>query len=244
MIISIHTILCILASFGFQVIYGHSYVVCTDYRDGDCHAFARYTDFNTPAGSPTGYRDRNLQGTKCPIFQGEKYTTKFPMAETLPGQTLKLQWPPRGHDKQDSSQVSIKMSPGAVETTDKLLDSPDLTTFKELAKVPFQIGETSDKKCFISPTAGDHGTGNCTAPIIIPMDTKPGIYTFSWTWTLVGVDYTDCFDIKVTAASDQNGNYTAQSVNSPSNANGITNSQSPTPKLTSKCRNTNKNSQV
>ena len=167
----------------------HSHVECTKLVNGECQGYARYYDYNKRdyLNTPES-RDRNnivAAGTRtCPQMPlaGEKpYTDRFPMAQVRPGDSVQIQWPPRGHAAQPHSPVWIYCS---WKPTDK--DSQlKLEDYVELAELPYA---TNCKGSDISWAV-------CTGSVQIPQNFTAGIHTCQWVWELNGGQtYVDCFE--------------------------------------------------
>lgn len=194
------TIFYIIATFCTTLVHSHSALSCTKKSGKDCLGFPRYYHFNhlsTPLPSSTAHeqfyasRDRQfiLQpgiNNVCPQMSIKAYTRAFPMAVSKPGGQLILQHPPRGHSSQPSSNVSIyihpkkNVFPGRTE-----FNSSEFVFYKAL---PFGNCVGLEKEV---------SWANCTGSITLP-NLSMGIWTFWWKWDLSGVQYSDCFEVKVT----------------------------------------------
>lgn len=178
----------------------HSSIECVQKaKNGiDCIGFPRYYHFNainTPLHSSSfnqsfyQSRDRFWHPYShfglCPPGNGlERYTKDYPMAKAKAGQSLLTQHPPRGHSSQPNTDVKIYMmnSVGFVE-------QPILANMKLVGSFPFT------KSC--TGLENEISWANCTGSFTIPKRTRPGIYTFFWSWDLNSIPYGDCFEVEI-----------------------------------------------
>lgn len=191
-------LLCFL--FFNPIVHSHSSMECVKKaKDGiHCIGFPRYYHFNainialpSSSNNETFFQSRDRfwhPGTHfgvCPPGNGlEPYTQNYPMAKAKPGEKLVTQHPPRGHASQPNSDVKIFMmnSPGFVE-------QPNLQNMKLVGSFPFT------KSCV--GLEREISWANCTGTFRIPNKTRPGIYTFFWSWDLGAIPYGDCFEVEV-----------------------------------------------
>lgn len=173
-------------------VHSHSHVECTDVSDSnECRGYARYYSTNKAGYEGTDQsKDRNdivSAGTRtCPIAPGpvsEMYIDKYPMAHVNAGQKVKIQWPPRGHQKQQSSPVWIYCA-----NTPSSMFPLTGDGYSKIAEVPY-IGDCH---------GDDISWAKCYGEYMVPTNFTQGTYNCYWYWILNGgQEYLDCFDISV-----------------------------------------------
>ena len=111
------------------MVHSHSHLECTDVQsaDGTCRGYPRhYNIYKSGYENTDESKDRNFVAPpgsfQCPTIPSataDAYNTAYPMAQTSTGSNLTLQWPPRGHQNQPSTDVEIFCStnPSSTNTT-------------------------------------------------------------------------------------------------------------------------------
>lgn len=193
-------LLTILFTFGLRV-GAHSQLFCTDLpNETNCKGFPRYFHFNyLPDPLPSSDSEHTFYALRdgqfqlqpgvdriCPEMTLAEYTTDFPMARGRPGETLRLQHPPRGHASQPSSKVWIYMLPEPNVYPGNL--QPDRSKFELIAEYPFDDCRGLEEEV---------SWANCTGALTLPSNLENGVYTFWWRWDLNGIPYSDCFEVDV-----------------------------------------------
>lgn len=179
----------------------HSQPSCIKKIDNiTCVGFPRYFEFNhLPNPLPSSdsidqfYESRDREfliqpgvNRICPELPVDEYTSNYPMATAMAGETLTLQHPPRGHSSQPSSNVWIYIHPKPnMFPTNKQFNSSEFIL----------IGEYPFDNCY--GLEKEISWANCTGTVKLPQNLTSGIYSFWWRWDLNEIPYSDCFEINI-----------------------------------------------
>jgi hypothetical protein len=161
----------------------HSHLECTNLVDEGCHGYSRYYSiYKKGFENSNESKDRNFITNngkwKCPeppAAKDTQYTEQYPMAKVYIGQKVTIQWPPRGHLKQNHSPVWI------------YCDSIESSSSSLIATLPYD-------NC----KGADVSWAKCTGSFRIPKEWKESVKSCKFVWTLNNSQtYVDCFEYEI-----------------------------------------------
>ncbi|RKP09579.1 hypothetical protein THASP1DRAFT_22594 [Thamnocephalis sphaerospora] len=195
--------------------YAHSWLECTDFRDGKCHGWQRGW---SPQHRDTDMTYKLLTTDDVPVcFPGKQdnptYTDGFPMARASPGQKLTITYLENGHvtkdqlpTKPDPKTFTLHWSP--VANVDTIKTRSQLTAANQLGgELPFDDG-----KCSEDGAQPGRSKGPCQASFTVPSSATPGRHQVVWHWKFnkAGTEeYTACFDVLVTGSNGGSPTHTS-----------------------------------
>ncbi|KAI3639029.1 hypothetical protein MIR68_002559 [Amoeboaphelidium protococcarum] len=201
---------------------GHSHLECTDAKGpGQCAGYPRYySHYKQGYEGSDESKDRNFivaaGAIRCPTApadSGQMYTTNYPMAKWMPGSTVVVQWPPRGHLQQKHSDVWIYCSTDASSAGSKVdeqaifsgtpgdesLTSSAATTTSGASNNATGGMELIATTPYDNCNGSDVSWAKCTGQVQVPSTWQQGeIRSCMFAWTLNDAQqYIDCFEVQV-----------------------------------------------
>ncbi|RKP09319.1 hypothetical protein THASP1DRAFT_22834 [Thamnocephalis sphaerospora] len=191
--------------------HAHSWLECTDFRDGQCHGWQRgWDELHQDLLMTHRIINQNNDPACFPGRQDQpNYAASFPMARAHPGQTLVFTYMERSHvvsgtPEPKPGNYSVHWSSPVDQDT--IHTRSDLSSTNRLGNsIAFDDGGCSDLG-----TEPGRVKRPCWGRLTVPADAAPGRHQVVWWWKYaLSNDYeefTSCFDVQVLRDDEEPGN--------------------------------------
>ncbi|KAI9595586.1 hypothetical protein BDF19DRAFT_495993 [Syncephalis fuscata] len=190
----------------------HSWLECTDFRNGQCHGWQRGWDAQHRDALMT-WRLKGQSDPKAPACfpnhqQRAADNPSFPMARAFPGQTITFTYMERNHavaDLPTPNPGTYSVHWSTATNIDTIKTRADLSQNNQLGReIKFDDGGCAD----LGTTAG-RVKRPCWGRLTIPKDAAPGRHQVVWWWKFAKTngkeEYTSCFDVNVLSPGEKQG---------------------------------------